>query len=142
MIDDSINYSNAAPAVHDTLTERDAAKILEELLAAQNSAHLLGLMLNVKPRDVEAIQNKYQDPRDRLYHIIIAFLSQAEPRPTWRVIVDALRSRTVNLTALAWTVEAVHFPDLTTTRDVVPETTGKSLSVPLTRLRVSYHFRL
>ena len=56
-------YSNAAPAVHDTLTERDAARILEELLAAQNSAHLLGLMLNVKPHDVEAIQNKYQDPR-------------------------------------------------------------------------------
>ena len=94
-------YSNAAPAVHDTLTERDAAKILEELLDAQNSAHLLGLMLNVKPRDVDAILIKYQDPKDRLYHIIIAFLGQAEPRPTWRVIVGALRSPVVNLTALA-----------------------------------------
>ena len=85
--------------------------------------------------------NKYQDPKDRLYHIIIAFLSQAEPRPTWRVIVDALRSPVVNLTALAERVEAAHFPDLTAARDVVPETTGKSLSVPLPSLRVSYHFR-
>ena len=125
-----IYYSNAAPAVHDTLTESDAAKILEELLDAQNSARLLGLMLNVKPRDVDAILNKYQDPKNRLYHIILAFLGQAEPRPTWRVIVDALRSRIVNLTALA---EAAHFPDLATARDVVPETTGKSLSVPLTQ---------
>ena len=133
--------SLTAPAVHDTLTERDAARILEELLAAQNSAHLLGLMLNVKPHDVQAIMNKYQDPKDRLYHIIIAFLSQAEPRPTWRVIVDALRSPVVNLTALAERVEAAHFPDLTAARDVVPETTGKSLSVPLPSLRVSYHFR-
>ena len=100
-------------------------------MAAQNSAHLLGLMLNVKPHDVEAIQNKYQDPRDRLYHIIIAFLGQAEPRPTWRVIVGALRSPIVNLAALARRVEAAHFPSLTSARDVVPETTGKSLSVPL-----------
>ena len=44
--------------------------------------------------------------------------------------MGALRSRTVNLTALARRVEAAHCPDLTATRDVVPETTGKSLSVP------------
>ena len=52
-------HSNAAPAVHDTLTESDAARILEELLDAQNSAHLLGLMLNVRPRDVDAIPIKH-----------------------------------------------------------------------------------
>ena len=85
-------------------------------------------MLNVKPRDVDAILIKYQDQKDRLYHIILAFLGQAEPRPTWRVIVDALRSRIVNLTALARRLEAAHFPGLVATRDVVPETTGKSLS--------------
>ena len=55
--------------------------------------------------------------------------------------MGALRSRIVNLTALAGRIEAAHFPDLAATRDVVPETTGKSLSVPLTSLRVSYHFR-
>ena len=105
---------------------------------AQNSAHLLGLMLNVKPRDVEAILIKYQDQKDRLYHIIIAFLGQAEPRPTWRVIVGALRSPVVNLTALAGRVEAAHFPDLVATRDVVP---GKSLSVPLTQFESVLSFQ-
>ena len=110
-------------------------------MAAQNSAHLLGLMLNVKPRDVDAILIKYQDPKDRLYHIIIAFLGQAEPRPTWRVIVGALRSPVVNLTALARRVEAAHFPDLTAARDVVPETTGKSLSVSLTQFESVLSFQ-
>ena len=94
---------------------------------------MLGLMLNLPLREVEAIFAMYSDPRDRLLHIIIAFLRQAEPRPTWRVIVGALRSPVVNQTALAEIVEAAHFPDLTTTRDVVPEATGKSLSVPLTQ---------
>ena len=66
----------------------------------------------------------------RLLYIIIAFLRQAEPRPTWRVIVGALRRPIVNLTALARRVEAAHFSDLAATRDVVP---GKSSSVPLTQ---------
>ena len=99
---------------------------------------MLGLVLNLPVREVEAIFTKYSDPRDRLVHIIIAFLGQEEPRPTWRVIVGALRRPIVNLTALARRVEAAHFSDLAATRDVVP---GKSLSVPLTHLRVSYHFR-
>ena len=101
----------------ETLKPEDAGKILEELLDAQNHAHLLGLMMNVKPRDVEAIQATYQQPKDRLLHIIIAFLQQAEPRPTWRAIVDALKSPVVGLTALAKRVEAAHFPDPTATRE-------------------------
>ena len=111
----------------ETLTPDDAGKILKELLEAQNQAHLLGLMMNVKPRDVEAIQATYQQPKDRLFHIIIAFLQQAEPRPTWRVIVDALKSPVVSLTALARRVEAAHFPDPTATRET-PAISGKSMT--------------
>ena len=81
-------------------------------------------MMNVKPRDVEAIQATYQQPKDRLLHIIIAFLNQTEPRPTWRVIVNALKSPVVDLTALASRVEAAHFPHPTATRDVVTDTAG------------------
>ena len=112
----------------ETLIPDDAGKILEELLDAQNSAHLFGLMINIKPRDVEAIQTTYQQPKDRLLHIILMFLNQEEPRPTWRVIVDALRTDTVNLRRLAMRLEAAHFPDSTSTREMVPETTGMSPS--------------
>ena len=107
--------------------------ILEELLEAQNQAHLLGLMMNVKPRDVEAIQATYQQPKDRLLHVIIAFLQQAEPRPTWRAIVEALKSPVVGLTALARRLEAAHFPDPTSTRHMAPPqtTTGMCLIISI-----------
>ena len=120
--------ANTAPAVDETLRPEDAGKILEELLEVQNSAHLFGLMINVKPCDVEAIQTTYQQPKDRLLHIILKFLNQEEPSPTWRVMVAALRTKTVNLPRLATKLEAAHFPDSTSTRDVVPETTGMSPS--------------
>ena len=100
----------------ETLRPEDAGKILEELLGAQHCAHLLGTMMSVNPHDVEAIQMTYQQPRDRLLQITITFLRQAEPRPTWRAIVDALKSPVVGLTALARRVEAAHFPDPTTIR--------------------------
>ena len=114
--------------MNETLTPDDAGKIVDELLDAQSHAHLLGYAMKLKHRDVEAIQTTYQQPKDRLLHIIIAFLQQAEPRPTWRAIVDALRSPAVNLPALAERVEAAHFRD---PRDVVAETTGMSPSAPL-----------
>lgn len=81
-------------------------------------------MLNVKTCDVEAIQATFKQPKERLLHVIMAFLSQKEPTPTWGAIVEALRSPVVNLKALAMRIEAAHFPHTTSTRDGTPETTG------------------
>ena len=123
----------AAPAVDETLCPDDAGNIVEEILEAQNHSSFLGLRLGLPLHVVEAIHSRYQDPKDRLLHVIIEFLKQAEPRPTWRVIVDALRSPLVNVTSLAKRVETVHFPDPNTTCEVLPETTyiGKTmLSLP------------
>ena len=90
--------------------------ILEELLEAQNQSRIFGLRLNLPIHEVDAICARFSDPPERLLHIIIAFLQREELRPTWRVIVGALRSRVVNLTALARRVQAAHCPDLTATR--------------------------
>ena len=84
---------------------------------------MLSLKLGLPFHDVEGIQSNYHDPRDRLLKVITEFLKKEQTAPTWRVLVDALRSPVVNLPALAKRVEAVHFPDPTSTPDVVPETT-------------------
>ena len=97
--------------------------VLEELLDAQNQSYTLGLKLGLPLAKVEAIHLTYTNPLDHLLHIVIEFLKGVEPTPTWRVIVNALRSPVVNLPALAKRVEAAHFPDSTSTRDVVPATT-------------------
>ena len=119
------------------LTPDDARMILEELFEARNQSFVLGLALKLPFHKVKAIHWQYQNPRHCLLRVIIAFLKQMEP--TWRDIVEALRSRAVNLPDLARRVEAAHIPDPTATRDVVPETcdvvpetnTGKSPSAPI-----------
>ena len=114
-----------------TLVPDDAVDILEELLPAQNRSFDLGLRLRLPHHEVEGIHSTHSDPRSRLLHVILAFLNQSEPRPTWRVIVDAVRSPAVNLPRLADKVEAAHFPDLTSKRYIVPST-GKISQYPYT----------
>jgi hypothetical protein len=65
----------------------------------------------------------YKQPKDRLLYVISAFLNGAEPRSTWRVIVDALRNPVVNLLALARKIEAAHISDPASTPDMAPEAT-------------------
>ena len=98
-------------------------KVLDELVSAQGQSYVLGLKLKLPLHVVEGICEVHTQPRNRLLQVIIAFLNQEQTGPTWRVIVDALRSPAVNLPALVKRVEAAHFPDPTSTRDVVPETT-------------------
>ena len=106
--------------------------MLEELLPAQNKSYELGLKFKLPQHVVEAIHSK-DIPADKcLLRILIKFLQQVNPRPTWRVIVEALKASAVNLPGLAARVETAHFPDSTATRDVVHETTtGKSSSAHL-----------
>ena len=67
---------------------------------------------------------------DQLRDILIEFLKQVEPRPTWKVIIEALRSPSVNLPALAKDLEddstICYVPELTEF-----DTSGMSLSVLL-----------
>ena len=104
------------------LTPDDADDVLEEILEAGNQSYALGQKLKLPLHVVEGICEKHSDPRDRLLQVLTAFLQQGEPRPTWRIIVSALKSPAVNLPQLALRVEAAHFPDPTASRDV--PTTG------------------
>ena len=110
-----------------TLEEKDLVELLEELLPAQNRTKQLGLKLKLSPHVMEIIHKTYREPHDHLYHVLLEFLRQREPRPTWRDIFDALRSPAGNLPHLAERVEAAHFPDPTATRSIV---LGK-LMIPL-----------
>ena len=94
----------------ETLTQGDAVSVLEEIIEAQNDAYVIGLKLKLPKYLVESIHTVHKDPRDRLLHVLIEFSKQIEPRPTWRAIVDALKSPAVNLTQLAKRIEAKHCP--------------------------------
>ena len=94
--------------VEETLSENDDMEILEELLPAKNQSVFLARKLKIPDHTVDAIHKEHADQKERLYRVIQEFLKRVEPRPTWRVILDALRSRVVNLPRLAEDIEKRH----------------------------------
>ena len=119
----ALRIYTVAPTGDDPLTPDDAVNVLEEILEAMNQSRFLGLKLNVPDYIVTGIHTQYTDPKDRLYYVVVEFLKQVDPRPTWRTIAAALRSSAVGLPQLAMRVEAAHFPDPISTRGIPPETT-------------------
>ena len=100
----SAQFSLSVAATGDkTLSLDNAATVLEELYEARNHSRFIGLKLGV-PQHV--INIEYSASHDRLYNVIVEYLKQVEPRPTWRAIVDMLKSPLVNLPHLAKKIEA------------------------------------
>ena len=91
--------------------------VAEELLEAQTQSYELGLMLKLKSHVLDAIHKEESSSRKCLLKVLAEFLKQTDPQPSWRVIIDALNSRVVNLPQLGKKLEAAHFPEPTSTQD-------------------------
>ena len=96
----------------DILSDADELKVVEELVTAQHKSHFLGLALKVRGDELQAIEQKYTDAKERLDAIIRKFLAQSDPLPTWRVIADALRNPLVDMSRLALTIERKYCPSM------------------------------
>ena len=90
------------------MSQNDDVEIVEELLPAKNQSIFLARKLKIPDHTVETIHKEHADQKERLYRVIQEFLKQVEPRPTWRVILDALRSSIVDLPRLAEEIERRH----------------------------------
>ena len=103
------------------MTPDDVADMLDELLEVQNKSHIFGLKLKLPVHVVDSwiIHSSNIQPEDQLLEVLRTFTKQTDPRPTWKVIKDALESPAVNLPQLAEKVERAHFTDSTSTSGVV-----------------------
>lgn len=90
------------------LTENDLPTIVEELIEAQTKFYPLGTQLGVPVRKLETILMEHRNFSDCFINLIQEFLERGGA--TWRLIVKALRSKTVGMLALADKVEIAHIP--------------------------------
>ena len=100
--------THAQTAEDKTLTPDNAIEILEEIFPARLKSYNLGLKLKLPLDVVQVIHAKTQPAEDHLREVIETFLNGVGSEPTWRVIVDALKSPTIKLQQLADTIENKH----------------------------------
>ena len=100
----------------------DACDILDELIEAKNCYRILGLKLELPLYEVDAIRSTHTSPTDHLLDVITAFLKNHD-RPTWRIILNALRTPSVNLPHLARKLMMSKFPKPASAPDFLAEAT-------------------
>ena len=69
----------------------------------------LGLQLNVRTGTLDKIKTEFPDPNDQLREMLKVWLNSSD-NPTWKTLIDGLRSRIVGASQLAGDLETKYCP--------------------------------
>ena len=103
-----------------TLDQDDVIHIVEDILEAKNESKFIAEKLKLPKHTIDEIHMKQNTKaQERLLEVIHEFVNRVEPRPTWGLIIEALRSPLINLPLLANNMERKHIPTPKTPSGIV-----------------------
>ena len=82
--------------------------VLEELYEALTCWYCMGLELRMKVSILDSISSQWSHPEECFRRMLMVYLQTAIPSPSWRALVEALRSPVVGFPRLAERVEQRH----------------------------------
>ena len=83
------------------LGENDLRCVYKELLDVSHKWFKLGVELELRLGTLERVRDQYPDPSTALLEMLLHWLKQVDPPPTWEGLACALESRTVGEPRLA-----------------------------------------
>ena len=83
--------------------------MLEEVLDVAAQWYNLGLKLKVRTGRLNSIRTEFSTPEDQLREMLNAWLATGD-NPSWKTVVDALRSKMVGASQLAATLKTKYCP--------------------------------
>jgi len=87
----------------------DLGHVLEEVVDISAEWYNLGLKLSVRVGKLNSICTEFNTTKDRLREVLNAWLSTSE-NPSWKTLIDALKSRIVGASQLAGDLETKYCP--------------------------------
>ena len=87
----------------------DLVCVLEEILDVSADWYDLGLQLKVSIGTLKSIRAEFCSPKHQLRETLNAWLTTGD-NPSWKTLIDALRSRMVGASQLAATLETKYCP--------------------------------
>ena len=88
-------------------------EVLRVLLDKAAKWYTIGLSLDMSPGELDTIKADCSGAEECLTKAIRKWHSNADPRPTWRALIDALKTRAVSESVLARQLEEKYFPNET-----------------------------
>ena len=86
------------------LTLDDLGQVMEEVLDVSAQWYHLGLQLKVRIGTLDSIQAQFSDPKRQLLEMLKTWLTTAD-NTSWKMLTDALASRSVGASQLASVLE-------------------------------------
>ena len=86
------------------LTLDDLGQVMEEVLDVSTQWYHLALQLKVRTGTLDRIRTQFHDPRDQLLEMLKSWLTTSD-NTSWKILTDALRSRSVGASQLAGVLE-------------------------------------
>lgn len=75
------------------LSVKNLLSIYKALQGAKNDWYFMGLELELSAADLDSIRKEFHNnPEDCLKEMLKKFLVKGDPKPTWQLFVDALKS--------------------------------------------------
>ena len=90
------------------LSIADLKVVFNEVYNERAEWKCIGLELNLTSGDIDAIEQEYPSPKDRLMEVLKIWL--LKEKATWRQLISALRSLTVDKGKKAQTLEEKYCP--------------------------------
>ena len=91
------------------LTLDNLGRVLDEILDVSTQWYLLGLQLNVQPGTLDSIQAQYSEPKRQLLEMLKTWLTTGD-NPSWKILIEALKCRSVGANQLAGVLETKYCP--------------------------------
>ena len=95
----------------------DLVCVLEEILDVSADWYDLGLQLKLSIGTLKSIRAEFSAPKHQLREMLNAWLTTGD-NPSWKTLIDALRSRMVGANQLATSLETKYCPVEGTELDV------------------------
>ena len=111
----------------DTLTMDDLGTLMNALHDVIDIWFRFGVQLKVPVTRLNAIKTQYANPDDCLMHMLISWLSNASPSPTWQTVVDALCCASIGRQRVAEKIQQTYCKQDTGTQCLLQHTAHYSI---------------
>ena len=102
----------------DYLTAEDLWKVQNILCEVCEKWFDIGIQLKLTPSSLNKIEANYRTVEECCRKMLLTWLSQVEPVPTWAALVEALTSPTVKCNNVARKIELEHLTELESSQDL------------------------
>ena len=106
----------------DYLTDKDLWKVQNILWEVCERWFDIGIQLKLEPNNLNKIEANYKTVEECCRKMLLTWLSQVEPKPTWSALVEALKSPAVKCEDVARKIKLEHLPEPESSQNQVPST--------------------